>query len=48
MDIIELQCCNYYSLLSDYSSKFQSFVTMFHYKSVRMQEHIKVDELNVS
>jgi hypothetical protein len=30
--IIDSQCCNYYHLPSDFSSKFQSFMTIFHHK----------------
>ena len=35
--IIDLKCCNYYQLLSDFSSKFQSFVAIFHHIFVMMQ-----------
>ena len=38
LGIIDLQCCNYCHLLSDFSSKFQSSMTIiFHCKIVRMQ-----------
>ena len=30
--ITDLQCCNYCHLPSDYSSKFQSYMTIFHHK----------------
>ena len=29
---IDSQCCNYYHLPSDFSYKFQSFITIFHHK----------------
>ena len=32
LDIINLQCCNYCHLSSDFSSKFQSYMTIFHHK----------------
>ena len=35
MGIIELQCCNCYHLVSEISSKFQSFMTILNYMNVR-------------
>ena len=45
MGIIDPQSSSYCHLLSGFSSKFQSFMTMFHRKNVEMQNMPKVDEL---
>ena len=38
--VIGLQCCNYYHLPSDSSSKFQSSVTIFHHKVLRREGRV--------
>ena len=48
MTIIHLQYCNYCHLLSDFTCKFQSFMTIFNYINVRMQTTPEVDELKIS
>ena len=52
---METQCCNYYHLLSDFSSKVQSILILFDYKNVKMRNIPNVvsiigilDELKVS
>ena len=53
--IIDSQCYNYLHLQSDFSSKFQSPMTIFHCKNIRMQNKPNIvvnnrhlDELNIS
>ena len=48
MGIKDLQCCNSYFFLSDFSFKFQSFMTLFHYKNARMENIPKMNELKIS
>ena len=36
MGIVDSQCCNYNHLLSDFSSKFESSMTIFYYINVRV------------
>jgi hypothetical protein len=37
LDIADLQCCNYYHLLSDSLSKIHSSISIFHCKKAKMQ-----------
>ena len=54
--MIDLHCCNYYHLLSNFSSNLQSFMTIFHHGLVTIQilpnfnklfQELALDELKV-
>ena len=48
LGILGLQCCKNCHVLSDFSFKFPSSMTIFHNVNVRMQNIPKVDELKIS
>ena len=47
-EFIDLQCCNYCHLPSDFLSKFQSSMTIFHYKLVTREGRVSTNGWNSS
>ena len=46
LGIVDLQCCNYCELLCDFSSEFQSPITLFYYMDVRMLNILHLKWMN--